>query len=180
MALGPRLAALDESRLAATEDWITARQHLGAGPELIGLLRRLTGEHPLRERLWSRLVAAVYAGGDAGGALTVYRQARAALVENLGIDPGPELAALHRPILARDPALTGPTGPLPSAAASSQHMSTSPKPPPAGEPQVRMTVQLDLRAIDLPLATQRLALAFSGLGIEPSVQASTRGGARPL
>lgn len=113
MALGPRLAALDGSRLAATEDWITARQHLGAGPELIGLLRRLTGEHPLRERLWSRLIAAVYAGGDAGGALTVYRQARAALVENLGIDPGPELAALHRAILARDPALTGPTGPLP-------------------------------------------------------------------
>ncbi|GAA4061249.1 AfsR/SARP family transcriptional regulator [Nonomuraea soli] len=109
------LAALDEQRLAVLEDWIAARQRLGHDGQLIDELRRLTDTHPLRERLWSQLILARYRGGDIGGALAGYAQARNVLAENLGVDPGPELVRMHQAVLTRDPALdlldTHPPGP---------------------------------------------------------------------
>ena len=56
-------------------------------------------EHPLRERLVGALMRALVAAGRPAGALTVYDRARAALADELGADPSPELSALHTAVL---------------------------------------------------------------------------------
>jgi DNA-binding SARP family transcriptional activator len=104
-ALARRLAALDEERLVATEDWAVARQALGQHRSLLPELRDLTETHPLRERLWSLLVLSLYCSGDVSGALEAFRQARCRLAEDLGLEPGPTLVRLHQAVLARDACL---------------------------------------------------------------------------
>jgi hypothetical protein len=61
--------------------------------------------HPLRERLWSLLIVALYRCQRQADALDAYRQARQTLAEELGIDPGRPLQELERAVLAQDPAL---------------------------------------------------------------------------
>jgi DNA-binding SARP family transcriptional activator len=106
--LDRRLSALDEQRLAVVEEWINARQQTHGDADLIADLRRLTESHPLRERLWGHLVLALYRVGDVGAALTAFQRARTVLIEDLGVEPGPDLVQLHQAVLARDPALGGP------------------------------------------------------------------------
>ncbi|MBE2315507.1 AfsR/SARP family transcriptional regulator [Solirubrobacter sp. CPCC 204708] len=75
---------------------------LGAGAEL----ERLTAEHPYRERFHAQLMLALYRAGRQADALDAYRRARHALVEDLGLDPGPDLQRLEARILAHDVSLT--------------------------------------------------------------------------
>ncbi|MEV6926137.1 BTAD domain-containing putative transcriptional regulator [Dactylosporangium sp. NPDC051485] len=106
--LDRRLSALDEQRLAVVEEWINARQQAHDDADLIADLRRLTETHPLRERLWGHLVLALYRVGDIGAALAAFQRARTVLIEDLGVEPGPDLVRLHQAVLARDPALGRP------------------------------------------------------------------------
>jgi tetratricopeptide (TPR) repeat protein len=96
-----------------TLEWrIEAGLHQGRHEQLIGELRRLTGEHPLRERFQGQLMLALARSGRQAEALAAYQDARRVLVEELGIEPGPELRRLHEQILAGDGALvTVPPGP---------------------------------------------------------------------
>jgi DNA-binding SARP family transcriptional activator/tetratricopeptide (TPR) repeat protein len=111
----PRLAEL---RLQAAETRIDADLHLGRHGEVIGKLRRLAGEQPLRERLHALLMLALYRDGRQAEALAAYQQARRVLVDELGAEPGPELQRLHQQILDADPALmlTDPATPAGAAA----------------------------------------------------------------
>jgi DNA-binding SARP family transcriptional activator len=95
----PRLA---EMRLQAEETRIDASLRLGRHAELIGDLRQLTAGHPLRERFWALLMLALFGSGRRADALTAYQQARAALVDQLGAEPGAELREVHRQVLAGD------------------------------------------------------------------------------
>jgi hypothetical protein len=63
------------------------------------------GDHPLRERFWIQLMLALYRSARQAEALAAYRSARDRLVDEIGIEPGPQLQALERRILAHDPAL---------------------------------------------------------------------------
>ncbi|MBV9384675.1 MAG: AfsR/SARP family transcriptional regulator [Streptosporangiaceae bacterium] len=101
----PRLAEL---RLQALEARIDADLHLGRNAEVVPELRKLTVEHPLRERLHARLMLALYRDGRQGDALAAYQAVRYTLVSELGAEPCPELRALHQKILAHDAALSVP------------------------------------------------------------------------
>ncbi len=98
-------ARLEELRLACLEERIEAELALARHAELVGQLEALLAEHPLRERLHGQRMLALYRSGRQSEALETYQQARSRLVEELGIEPGEELKALNRAILAHDPAL---------------------------------------------------------------------------
>ncbi|WP_433041649.1 BTAD domain-containing putative transcriptional regulator [Dactylosporangium sp. CS-033363] len=101
------LGPLQEQRLTTIEDWIDAKQRLGQGIGVVSDLRRLLDEHPLRERLWSQLVLALYRTGDVAAALSAFAEARRCFADRLGVDLGPQMIRLHRAMLRRDPALDG-------------------------------------------------------------------------
>jgi eukaryotic-like serine/threonine-protein kinase len=112
----PEIARLEGLRLAAFEQRIDADLATGRDVELVGELRALVAEHPLRERPRAQLMVALYRSGRQAEALDVYRDARRALIDELGIEPGAELRALEQAILEHDPALDGPR-PAPAARA---------------------------------------------------------------
>ena len=100
---------LEELRISATEDRLAAELALGRAAAAVPELERLVGEHPMRERLWEMLVTALYRAGRQGDALGAYERARAVLSDELGVDPGPGLRAVHARVLAHDPTLGSPT-----------------------------------------------------------------------
>ena len=99
------IARLDELRAAAQEDLVEARLAVGRHADVLGDLERLIGEHPYRERLRGQLMLALYRSDRQADALRAYQDARAALVDGLGIEPGARLRELEQAILAQDPAL---------------------------------------------------------------------------
>jgi YVTN family beta-propeller protein len=108
----PEIAQLEELRLTAVEARIEAELALGHHAQTIGELESLVDRHPFRERLWAQLMLALYRSGRQAEALQAYREARRALVDDLGIEPGEELRGLERAILDQDPKLGG-RGPPP-------------------------------------------------------------------
>ena len=80
---------------------LAARRHR----EVLGELRSLIADEPLRERLRAQQMLALYRSGRQSEALAAYRDARTALVEAIGVEPGPELRHLHEAILRQDPRL---------------------------------------------------------------------------
>jgi DNA-binding SARP family transcriptional activator/pimeloyl-ACP methyl ester carboxylesterase/plasmid stabilization system protein ParE len=101
-------ARLEEERLGALESRIEAQLACGRHEETIAELETLTGAHPLRERFWQERLLALYRCGRQADALRAYRDVRARLTEQLGIEPGPELRELHDRILRQDPELERP------------------------------------------------------------------------
>ncbi len=99
------ITRLEELQVAALEDRIDAELALGHHAELVPELEALVTRHPLRERLRSQLMLALYRSGRQAEALEAYRAARRALLAELGIEPGRALAELERMILAQDPSL---------------------------------------------------------------------------
>ncbi len=83
---------------------------LAAGREQAALtgVERLLEEHPLNERLHALRILALYRCGRQSDALAAYRDARELLVEEIGIEPGPELRRLHDAVLSQDPELSPP------------------------------------------------------------------------
>jgi DNA-binding SARP family transcriptional activator len=96
---------LDELRLACLEERIERDLAVGRHTDLVGELERLVNEHPLRERLRSALMLALYRSGRQAEALEAYQVARRKLVEELGIEPGRALRELEKAILKQDPSL---------------------------------------------------------------------------
>jgi DNA-binding SARP family transcriptional activator len=121
------IARLTELRSAAVEDRVEANLALGRHAALCGELTRAVTEQPLRERLWSQLIRALYRCGRQGEALAAYARLREHLREQLGIDPSPELARLHEAVLAQRPDLDWRPTPLRLAggsAAPGEELST--------------------------------------------------------
>ena len=118
LALDPfahtEIARLEELRLLAVEDRNEALLALGRHADVIAGTEALIGAHPLRERLRAQLILALYRSRRQAEALEAYQAARRALVDELGIEPSPELQELERRILRQDPSLE----PVPQAPAT--------------------------------------------------------------
>ncbi|MBT2231175.1 BTAD domain-containing putative transcriptional regulator [Nonomuraea sp. NEAU-A123] len=101
-------ARLEEQRLVALEELAETRLDLGDHGALAAELAGLVAAHPLRERLRAAHLRALYRAGRQSEALAEYGQLRELLADELGIDPAPELTALHAAILRQDPTLAPP------------------------------------------------------------------------
>jgi len=99
------LVALDEERLAVTELWFDADLAVGRHRESLAALDATVRDYPLRERFRAQQMLALYRSGRQADALAVFRETRALLIEELGIEPSPELRELEGRILDQDPAL---------------------------------------------------------------------------
>jgi DNA-binding SARP family transcriptional activator len=97
-------ARLADLRLDAVEERVEAELALGHRGEAIGALEAVVAHHPYRERARALLMLTLYREGRRAEALEAYQDARRALVDDLGIEPGPRLRELHAAILAQDPA----------------------------------------------------------------------------
>ncbi|TDD80563.1 AfsR/SARP family transcriptional regulator [Actinomadura darangshiensis] len=116
-------ARLEELRLTASEEHAETRLELGEHGALAGELADAVREHPLRERLRAAHMLALYRAGRQHEALESYETYRTSLADELGLDPGSELADLQRAVLRQDPGLNVP------APASSRGRSNLPVPP---------------------------------------------------
>ncbi|PRX50932.1 DNA-binding SARP family transcriptional activator [Prauserella shujinwangii] len=103
-------ARLEESRLAAVEELLEIRLLLGEHASVLPELSRLSREHPLREHLRELRMLALYRAGRQAEALAVFDDTRRLLADELGVDPGPALRALHERILRADSALDATPG----------------------------------------------------------------------
>ncbi|MGY0231288.1 BTAD domain-containing putative transcriptional regulator [Longispora urticae] len=117
-------AGLDELLLAATDLRIEAELAQGRHAEVLTELAELTGRYPLRERLAELQVLALYRAGRRSDALEVCQRIRAALSDELGLDPGPELQRLQTAVLRGDPSLD-----LPAPRAHQQDAAPAELPP---------------------------------------------------
>jgi DNA-binding SARP family transcriptional activator len=131
---------LEELRLTALEERIEAELELGRHAELAGELEALAHRHPARERLRRLEMLALYRSGRQLDALRVYQETRLALVEEYGLEPGEELRALERMVIAHDPAL-----------AAAVPAATEPRAPRL--PEQRRTVSLVFAELSLPDGT---------------------------
>jgi DNA-binding SARP family transcriptional activator len=134
------VARLEEIRGRLREAHIGALLGVGAVDRALGELEVALAEEPLREQLWAYRMAAYRDGGRRSDALATYTQARTVLVDELGIEPGPQLRALHADLLRDDPSAIvaaagtgarprgpnqGPPGRCPRRAAGSWAVPTS-------------------------------------------------------
>src|SRR4029453_1970976 len=93
-------------RMEAIEERLAAELASGRDADIVGELSALVAENPLRERPRGQLMLALYRAGRQAEALETMRTGRRLLVDQLGIEPGPELRRLERMILAHDPELS--------------------------------------------------------------------------
>ena len=103
---------LDELRLLCLEDRIETDLTLGRHADLVGELAREAADHPLRERLHRQLMIALYRCGRHADALSVYRDFRRSLDDQLGLEPSAELRELEALVLRQDPSLELPRAAL--------------------------------------------------------------------
>ncbi|MFF7762557.1 AfsR/SARP family transcriptional regulator [Streptomyces griseorubiginosus] len=167
-------ARLAELRLVAQEESFGLHLELGRADRTIAPLLAHVAAHPLRERPRGQLMTALFRTGRVSDALRTYQEGREVLREELGIDAGPELRALHKAVLTNDPALLGagarPHGPARSGPGSRPpsphpgHPSHEPSPGPAQRPH-----ESTLLGTGTGTGTRPHAPARSGPGSHPPV-----------
>ncbi|MEU8287838.1 BTAD domain-containing putative transcriptional regulator [Micromonospora sp. NPDC048905] len=92
---------LEELRLGARESLLDVVVRCGDAAEAVAEAEVLTRQAPLREESWRLLALALWRAGRQGDALAALRRARATLVDELGLDPGPALVELESAILGQ-------------------------------------------------------------------------------
>ncbi|MFI6582216.1 BTAD domain-containing putative transcriptional regulator [Embleya sp. NPDC050493] len=96
---------LEEARMRALEARIEADIELGLHARLVPELTALVESHPVRERMRTYLMTALYRCDRQADALEIYQQGRHVLAEQLGVDPGHAMNTVFQGILEGDPVL---------------------------------------------------------------------------
>ncbi|MFD5243414.1 BTAD domain-containing putative transcriptional regulator, partial [Amycolatopsis sp. NPDC058340] len=110
----PQVTRLNELKTSAIEDRAEAELKLGRHEDVLAELREVIDEEPLRERPRALLIRALHAAGRQADALTAFEEARRVLADELGADPGPDLAAAHLAVLRGETPPAKTTAPLPA------------------------------------------------------------------
>src|SRR2546423_1791760 len=103
--LGPVEVAVDGIWRPVSGGRPTALLALGRHVQLIPQLQDLVRGNPFDERLHGQLMLALYRAGRQVDALAVYQELRQAMVDELGLDPGPALRDQHAAMLRQDESL---------------------------------------------------------------------------
>jgi DNA-binding response OmpR family regulator len=129
-------ARLEELRLCCAEDRIDAELSLGRHTAVVAELEQRVVGHPLRDRPRAQLMLALYRSGRQADALATYRAGRRVLRDELGLEPGAPLTALHQAVLRHDPDLAWePPEPVMRGTATSSPPATAGAAPTAEEPE---------------------------------------------
>jgi predicted ATPase/DNA-binding SARP family transcriptional activator len=104
--LAAEASRLEQLRIQGLERVLGEAVAAGRHAEAAAELEVLVAAYPTHERLWALRMTALYRSGRQADALRAYQDARTVLVEELGVEPGPELRAAEAAILAHDPALS--------------------------------------------------------------------------
>ncbi|MFD7436422.1 BTAD domain-containing putative transcriptional regulator [Streptomyces sp. NPDC059861] len=142
---------LTEQRLEAQEFRFAAELDLDRRTDLVAELVAHVAAHPLRERPRGQLMTALFRTGRVADALRCYDEGRRLLRTELGLDPGPELRALHRALLQADTTVLGPPARRVTPPAAQGHAGRSPvgqgpagqSPGPTGEATPRPAADTD-------------------------------------
>jgi DNA-binding SARP family transcriptional activator len=102
----PFARRLEELRLEATVTFLTREVDGGRAAARAGELEALVARHPLDEKLTGLLMRALAATGRQADAVAAYAALRTRLADELGLDPGPQLRAVHLEVLRGE--ITGP------------------------------------------------------------------------
>jgi DNA-binding SARP family transcriptional activator len=102
---GGDVRQLEELRAAALEDWFDTQLALGRAAAVVPDLEAFVEEHPYRERPLRQLMLALYRCGRQKDALDRFSAARRRLVDETGLEPGPDLRDMQARILRQDPSL---------------------------------------------------------------------------
>ncbi|WP_344652640.1 AfsR/SARP family transcriptional regulator [Cryptosporangium japonicum] len=103
----PVFRALESEYAEVLADAADAALDAGLTRDVLPFLQRQAALEPLDEPLQARLVRTLAAEGRRGPALALYRSVRDRLVDELGIEPGPELRSAHEDVLHSDGAERG-------------------------------------------------------------------------
>ena len=185
---------LGELRSAVSEERADAMLGLGRHEEVLADLTAMVADNPLRERMRGLLMLALYRSGRQAEALRVFAEGRRVLAEELGIDPGVELARIHQQVLTTDPALDITQGGN-EAEAAQAHAPSKPATSATSSPQARPAGREGLipaqqsadrqdRQVPVPAQLPPDAPGFSGrhdeLGILHGLLANQAGDQTPL
>ncbi|MEV0825201.1 AfsR/SARP family transcriptional regulator [Nonomuraea rubra] len=91
--------AIEQQYVGALVTWAQAHLRLGHPDLVVTELTPLVPRHPLAEPLASMLMRGLWALGRGAEAVALYARLRGYLADHLGVEPGPELRALHLRIL---------------------------------------------------------------------------------
>jgi SARP family transcriptional regulator, regulator of embCAB operon len=94
--------SIEQQFVGAIVTWAQAQLRLGRPEVVVTELTPLLPRYPLVEPLASMLMRGLCALGRTAEAVAHYARLREYLADHLGIEPGPELRALHREILCGD------------------------------------------------------------------------------
>ncbi|MCO1657840.1 ATP-binding protein [Pseudonocardia humida] len=101
-ALGPEVARLTELHRWAQEQRAAGLLAAGRPGEAVAAAEALVAAEPLREGAVAVLVEALAATGRQGEALAAHARLRDRLDAELGVEPGPELRAVHLRVLRQE------------------------------------------------------------------------------
>ncbi|WP_329433977.1 tetratricopeptide repeat protein [Streptomyces sp. NBC_01280] len=133
-----KASELDENRLVALETYTDLELASGRAGRLVGSLRALVAEHPLRERVRGQLMLALYRSGRQAEALETYRAGRLLAIEELGLEPSDELKRLELAVLSGEAALH--PAPEPVTAPREAEPAAAPAPERVADPGAPVSV----------------------------------------